>query len=162
MQRIVLDTAKCNGCRVCEVVCSLVNEGESNPVKSRIRVVRTVEDNILYSIPIFCLQCEKAYCQVVCLPHALSRNSDGVLIINEERCIGCRLCEMACPVGSITVNPEKRVAIKCNQCAVIGEPQCVKYCYTGALQLLPAEKVGIVKARAKAEKFLEMVEKEAT
>jgi Fe-S-cluster-containing hydrogenase component 2 len=48
------------------------------------------------------------------------------------------------------------VALKCDQCQVIGEPQCVKYCYTEALQLLPAEQVGRVKARAKAEKFLEI------
>jgi carbon-monoxide dehydrogenase iron sulfur subunit len=156
MLRIVLDRAKCDGCRVCEGICSLVNEGEANPVKSRIRVVRTVEDQILYSIPVFCLQCEEAYCEVVCPPHAISRNSEGVLSVDEQKCVGCKLCEIACPVGAITVNPEKHTAIKCNLCAVVGEPQCVKYCYTGALQLLPAERVGITKARAKAEKFLEM------
>jgi carbon-monoxide dehydrogenase iron sulfur subunit len=156
MQRIVLDPAKCCGCRVCEGVCSLVNEGEANPVKSRIRVVRTIENQILYSIPVFCLQCDKAYCEAVCPPHAISRNGDGVLTIDEEKCVGCKLCEIACPVGAITVNPEKHVAIKCTQCAVVGEPQCVKYCYRGALQLLPAERVGIAKARAKAQKFLEM------
>lgn len=156
MLRIVLNTAKCNGCRVCEGVCSLVNEGESNPVKSRIRVVRTVEDGILYSIPVFCLQCEKAYCEAVCPPHAISLNSDGVLMIDGEKCVGCKLCEIACPVGAITVNPDKHIAIKCDLCAVVGEPQCVKYCYPGALKLLPAERVGIAEARAKAEKFLEM------
>jgi Fe-S-cluster-containing hydrogenase component 2 len=156
MLRIVLDPAKCDGCRVCEGVCSLVNEGEANPVKSRIRVIRTIENQILYSIPVFCLQCEEAYCEAVCPPHAISRNSEGVLSIEEQKCVGCKLCEIACPVGAITVNPEKHKAIKCNLCAVVGEPQCVKHCYTGALQLLPAERVGITKARAKAEKFLEM------
>jgi carbon-monoxide dehydrogenase iron sulfur subunit len=156
MLRIVLDPAKCCGCRVCEGVCSLVNEGESNPVKSRIRVVRTVENNILYSIPVFCLQCEKAYCEAVCPAHAISRTSDGVLTVNGEKCVGCKLCEIACPVGAITVNPEKHVAIKCNLCADFGEPQCVKHCFSGALQLLPAERVGVAKARAKTGKFLEM------
>ena len=161
MLRIVLDPAKCDGCRVCESVCSIINEGVSDPVKSRIRVVRTVENQILYSIPVFCLQCEEAYCEAVCPPHAISRNSDGVLIIDEEKCIGCKLCEIACPVGAITINPEKRIAIKCDLCAVVGEPQCIKYCFPKALQLLPAEKVGVAKARAKAEKFLEM-ERRAT
>jgi carbon-monoxide dehydrogenase iron sulfur subunit len=160
MLRIVLDPEKCDGCRVCEAVCSLVNEGESNPVKSRIKVVRTVDNSILYSMPVYCLQCEKAYCAEVCLPRAISRNSNGVLVIHEERCIGCKLCELACPVGAITVNPDKHIAIKCDLCAAIGEPQCVKYCYPKALQLVPAEKVGITRARAKAEKFLEMEKKE--
>jgi len=156
MLRIVLDPAKCDGCRVCEAVCSLINEGESDPVKSRIRVVRTVENQILYSIPVFCLQCEEAYCEAVCPPRAISRNSDGVLTMDEGKCVGCKLCEIACPVGAITVNPDKHVAIKCDLCAAVGEPQCVKHCFTGALQLLPAERVGIAMARAKTEKFLEM------
>lgn len=156
MLRIVLDRAKCVGCRMCEAACSLVNEGEVSPPKSRIRVIRTVENQILYSIPVFCLQCEDSYCEAVCPPHAISRNSNGVLIVDEEKCVGCKLCEIACPVGAITVNPEKHIAIKCNLCADVGQPQCVKNCLFGALQFLPAEKVGITMARAKAEKFLEM------
>ena len=161
MLRIVLDPDKCDGCRVCEGVCSLVNEGEFNPAKSRIKVVRTVENQILYSIPVFCLQCEKAYCEKACPPHAISLNGDGVLSVDEEKCIGCKLCEIACPVGAIIVHPEKHVAIKCSLCGIVGEPQCAKYCYTGALQLLPAERVGMARARAKSEKFLEMERKGA-
>ena len=160
MRRIVLDPAKCVGCRVCEGICSLVNEGEANPVKSRIKVVRTVENVILYSIPVFCQQCEEAPCEAVCPAHAISRNGDGVFLVDEGKCIGCKLCEIACPVGAITVNPEKHVAIKCNQCATIGEPQCVKHCYPKALQFIPAERVGKAKANAKAEKFIEMVRRD--
>lgn len=161
MLRIVLNQEKCDGCRVCEGVCSLINEGESNPTKSRIRVVRTIEDQILYSIPVFCQQCDEAYCEEACPSHAINRNGDGVLSVDEEKCIGCKLCEIACPVGAITVHPEKHVAIKCDLCDDYGEPQCVRYCYTGALQVLPAEKVGMARARAKSEKFLEMARREA-
>jgi carbon-monoxide dehydrogenase iron sulfur subunit len=156
MLRIVLDPAKCDGCRVCEGVCSLVNEGEANPEKSRIKVIRTIENELVRSIPVFCQQCEEAYCEAVCPAHAISRNVSGVLCVDEGKCVGCKLCEIACPVGAISVNPQKHVAIKCDLCEAIGEPQCVKYCYTQALQLIPAEIVGKAKARAKAEKFLEM------
>jgi carbon-monoxide dehydrogenase iron sulfur subunit len=161
MLRIVLDQNKCDGCRVCEGVCSLVKEGEANPTKSRIRVVRTVEDQILYSIPVFCQQCEDAYCEEACPSRAISRDGDGVLRVDEEGCIGCKLCEIACPVGAITVHPEKHVAIKCDLCADQDGPQCAKHCYTGALQAIPAERVGIARARAKSEKFLEMARREA-
>jgi len=157
MMRIVLDPTKCDGCRVCEAVCSCVNEGEANPAKARIRVVRTTENEILYSIPVFCLQCERAACEDVCPRHAIGRDGSGVVAVDTEKCIGCKLCEIACPVGAITVNPEKHVSIKCDQCAVAGgEPQCAKHCFTGALQFLHAERVGASKARAKSEKFLEL------
>ncbi len=161
MRRIVLDLAKCDGCRVCEAVCSLSHEGESNPARSRIKVVRTVEERILYSIPVFCLQCEEAYCEAVCPAHAIARNDASVLIVDEDKCIGCKLCEIACPVGAITVNPGKVAAIKCDLCADLDESQCVKYCYPGALKLLAGERVGVALARTKAEKFLEMERGEA-
>jgi Fe-S-cluster-containing hydrogenase component 2 len=140
---------------VCEAVCSLKNEGESNPVKSRIKVVRTVEDLILHSIPVFCLQCEEAYCAAVCPVQAIAKDSMGVLNVDENKCIGCKLCEIACPVGAIAVNPEKHVALKCNQCG--GDPECVKYCYPEAIRYLPGERVGIAVARSRAGKFMELV-----
>ena len=156
MDRIVLDLAKCCGCRVCEAICSVVHEGEFNPVKSRIKVVRTIEGEILHSVPVYCLQCEEAYCRAVCPVGAIARSGEGALIVDQEKCIGCKLCEIACPVGAITVNPEKSIALKCDLCAGLEEPQCVKYCYSVALKLLPSEKVGLALARAKAEKFIAM------
>jgi len=160
MKRIVWDMAKCTGCRVCEAVCSLVKEGEFNPVKARGKVVRTVENSILYSVRVTCLQCEEPNCMAVCPTGAITVNDGGVKIVNEEKCIGCKMCEMACPVGAIAVNAEKGVSLKCDLCDGLEEPQCVKYCYTEALQYLPDERVGITLARAKSEKFLEIATQE--
>jgi carbon-monoxide dehydrogenase iron sulfur subunit len=161
MKRIVWDMAKCTGCRVCEAVCSLVKEGEFNPVKARGKVVRTVERSILYKVRVTCLQCEEPNCMAVCPTGAITANDGGVKIVNEEKCIGCKMCEMACPVGAIAVNAAKGVALKCDLCDGLEEPQCVKYCYTEALQYLPDERVGITLARVKSEKYLEMVTQEA-
>lgn len=162
MMRIVLDPTRCAGCRTCEAVCSLANEGETNPMKARIKVVRdTMTDLIPHCIPVFCQQCEQASCEMVCPVHAISRKEDGVLEVDESKCLGCKLCEIACPVGAISVVPDKRVSIKCNRCANVGgEPQCVKHCYREAIQLLPAERVGKAKANAKSEKFLDLIRRE--
>jgi len=84
MFKIVLDPTKCDGCRTCEAVCACVNEGEANPAKARIRVVRTIEQEILYSIPVFCMQCERAACEEVCPRHAISRGPNGVLSVDEN------------------------------------------------------------------------------
>ncbi len=158
MIRIVLDPTKCVGCRVCESMCSLANEGETNPAKARIKVVRNTMDSLIpNSIPVYCQQCERASCELVCPAHAISRNTAGALIVDEEKCLGCKLCEIACPVGAITVSPEKHVAVKCNLCANAGgEPQCAKHCYREAIRVIPVEKVGKVKANSGSGKLLEL------
>ena len=161
MKRIVWDRDKCTGCRVCEAICSFVNEGEFNPVKSRIKALLSVDRQIRYKVVVFCLQCEEAYCKAVCPVGAIIENGAGTKIVDEDICIGCKLCEIACPVGAISVNAEKGVALKCNLCADREEPQCVKYCYSGALQFLPSATVGYALARAKSQKFLDMVKREA-
>ena len=160
MKRIVWDPAKCTGCRVCEAICSFVKEGEFNPVKARGKVVMTVDNQIRYSVRVSCLQCEEAFCKAVCPAGAISENDAGVKIVDEQKCIGCKLCEIACPVGAIAVDAESGVATKCDLCAGLDEPQCVKYCFTGALQYLPSERVGMALARAKSEKYLDMAKRE--
>lgn len=158
MDRIVWDRTKCVGCRMCEAICAFSHEGEFDPTKSRIKVVRTVEDGNLHAVAVYCLHCEEAFCRAVCPVGAIARDDRGAMIVDEKKCIGCKLCEIACPVGAITVHPEKHVAIKCDLCASLAEPQCVKFCNHryAALSLLQAEKVGKALARAKAEKFVEM------
>ena len=70
------------------------------------------------------------------------------------------MCEIACPVGAIAVNPEKGVALKCDLCVDHEEPPCVTYCFSEALQLLPSDTVGYALARAKSHKFVDMVKRE--
>lgn len=161
MKRIVWDMGKCTGCRVCEAICSLMKEGEFNPVKARAKVVRTVERSILHKVRVTCLQCEEPNCKAVCPTGAITLDDRGVKVTDEDKCIGCKMCEIACPVGAIAVNAEKGVSIKCDLCAGLEEPQCVKYCYPEALQYLPDERVGITLARAKSDKYVEMATKEA-
>ncbi|MFC2027773.1 4Fe-4S dicluster domain-containing protein [Chloroflexota bacterium] len=160
MKRITWDQQKCTGCRVCEAICSFVKEGEFNPIKARGKVLHTVDRQIRYTIRVYCLQCEEAYCMAICPASAISVK-DGIKIVDENKCLGCKMCEIACPVGAIAVNPEKGVALKCDLCVDQEEPQCVKYCYSEALQYLPSETVGYALARTKSQKFLDIVKKEA-
>ena len=134
MGRIYVDLAKCDGCRVCEAVCSLYNEGEINPEKSRIKVVRVVERNILYSIPVLCLQCEEANCEAVCPAHAIKRDERGILIIDEEKCVGCGNCQLYCPEGTVLLTEEKKVIFDYRYCKGCGV--CANECPVNAIAMV--------------------------
>jgi anaerobic carbon-monoxide dehydrogenase iron sulfur subunit len=158
MERVVWDPAKCVGCRMCEAICTLSHEGEFNPTKARIKVVRKIDHGMLYPVAVFCQHCEEPLCQAVCPVGAPYRDERGAVIIDEAKCIGCKLCETACPVGAIAVHPERHAATKCDWCAGMEEPQCVKFCSGryAALSLIPAERVGRALVWAKAERFVNL------
>ena len=154
--RLIWDSEKCVSCRVCEAVCSFVKEGESNPVKSRCKIIRTIENNILYKVRVHCQQCEKAYCKDVCPSGAINEDINGIKWVDDKKCIGCRMCEIACPIGAITVNPDSHISMKCDLCKGLDEPQCANFCFAGALQYVSEEKAGMFVARAKSEKMMEL------
>lgn len=151
---ITVDADKCTGCGICELVCSLHNEKECNPEKARIRVIRSEEEGIIYTVPVVCQQCEKPLCLELCPVTALYRDPEtGAVVVSEEKCIGCRLCVYVCPFGAITVDPEKHFSVKCALCD--GEPRCVEFCPGEALQYVRSDKIAIREKREAVGKFLE-------
>jgi len=121
---IMVDYQRCTGCKLCETACSLTKTGTVNPAKSRIRVI--VKPHIGVDVPILCYHCEDPPCINACPVGAMHRDERGVVVIDEEKCIGCKACIMQCPFGAIFFDPDKRVAIKCDLCG--GDPMCVKVC----------------------------------
>lgn len=154
MERVlVIDPAKCNGCRICEVMCSLSHEQECNPEKSRIRVITSEEEGNLIDIPINCLQCVDAPCQAICPTDAIYASPDtGAKLTNPDKCIGCSACVYACPFGATYVDRNKGIAFRCDLCD--GDPLCAKFCPTGCLQFLEPEEVSIRLKRSHIEEFL--------
>jgi Fe-S-cluster-containing hydrogenase component 2 len=63
---------------------------------------------------------------------AIQRQADGQIKVIEDRCIGCKMCLLACPFGVMSFSPEKGVAQNCDMCD--GDPQCVQFCTPGALE----------------------------
>lgn len=128
---LAVDPNLCTGCRVCELVCSLNKEGECNPRKSRIRVLKMDKEG--FDFPLFCQHCGEPLCREVCPVNAITRDGKtGAMVLNEKVCIGCRSCSLACPFGVISYDSEKGVSRKCDLCE--GEPKCVMFCETGALR----------------------------
>ncbi|OIP92382.1 MAG: electron transporter [Syntrophobacterales bacterium CG_4_8_14_3_um_filter_58_8] len=141
---LTVNSDKCTGCRLCELVCSVMHEGVSNPAKSRIQVVKW-EDEGRY-IPMICQQCEDAPCQSVCPVGAISRDKEfGFLKVDYDVCIGCRLCVSICPFGAMNYNKTTRKVFKCDLCG--GDPQCVRFCEANAIEFVTADVVSSLKKR---------------
>lgn len=146
MGMLIFDANLCTGCRACELACSFRCEGVFQPSKSRIRIVKLDEDGA--DIPIGCEHCEDAVCIAVCPVKAIKRDeqTDAVLIDNSI-CIGCGECMVACPFGAIQFDPDKKIFYKCDLCN--GSPECVKWCFTKAIQYFEKGNEYIQKKRRK-------------
>lgn len=118
---------KCTGCRQCSIACALNKAGECNPKKGAINVLRDEFER--YEIQFVCLQCEEPECVAVCMKNAIAKGEDGIIRIDKEKCIGCRMCVIACPYGAII--SFKGEIIKCDFCD--GDPICIKFCSTDAV-----------------------------
>jgi len=152
--QITIDITKCVGCGICEMACSLGNKKECNPEKSSIRAIRYEDEGIMYSIPVVCRQCEKPLCQKICPVKAISQDmKTDALLVDQSKCIGCKSCFSACPFGGISIDKEKRIAMKCDLCS--GEPKCVEFCPTGALLFVRSDKIDIWKKREGIDRYLE-------
>ena len=132
-KHLVLYPEKCIGCQTCEFVCSYTHNKIFDTTLSSVHIVRYPELNV--SIPSICLQCKDATCEMVCPIHAISHNQDGVVVINYNTCITCRLCVNSCSTGNIRYSPITRAVYKCDLC-MDNYPQCAKHCPSGAISYL--------------------------
>jgi len=127
---LVLDAGRCTGCLQCEMACSLRHEGLFNPARSRIKVFEFEHGR--RSVPYTCTQCEEAWCLHACPTRAITIDAaTGAKQVLDALCVGCRVCTIACPYGTINFNSASGKAVKCDLCG--GDPQCAVHCPTGAI-----------------------------
>jgi len=133
----VTDPTKCSGCLICEYACSEIKEKSYNPKKSRIRLVRL---GLTSQMAVACQLCEDAPCIIACPRDALKKSeATSVIMVDERKCNGCGWCVLACNFGSITIHDKKKTAVICDLCQ--GDPECIKACPEGALELTTEEGV---------------------
>jgi tetrathionate reductase subunit B len=157
-----VDIHKCIGCGRCADACKTENHVPREPFFFRTWVERymiptsgetevespnggidgfpelPVDKQILrtFFVPKLCNHCENPPCVQVCPVGATFSNRDGVVLVDESYCVGCRYCIQACPYGARYLHPEKKVADKCTFCyhrITKGDlPACVEVCPTQA------------------------------
>ena len=142
---IYADPEKCTGCKICELACSGVKEGEFNPLLSRIRVVKI---GPIINTSLACRLCDDPVCVRACPSKALTQTEEtGVINVDNDKCTGCGWCVEACEFGSITLPKDRDHVLICDLCD--GNPECVQMCPKDALSYDNAEETA-QKMRKKA------------
>jgi anaerobic dimethyl sulfoxide reductase subunit B (iron-sulfur subunit) len=145
------DGAACNGCKVCLVACRDIKD---NPVGVNFRRVLhysgggwdphptqpevMVQNVYAYTVSMACNHCTDPVCLEVCPSGAIfKREEDGLVMIDKETCLGCRLCE-TCPYDAPQFNEVLGVMTMCDGCHDLVEegesPACVAACPQRALE----------------------------
>jgi Fe-S-cluster-containing dehydrogenase component len=156
-----IDIDKCIGCGRCMAACKIENNVPAEPYFFRTWVERYVikkDGNVLvqtiggdggpidgiserdvlrsFFVPKLCNQCDNPPCVQVCPVRATFQTEEGVVLVDEKRCIGCRYCIQACPYGARYLNPVTKTTDKCTFCyhritrGLL--PACVEVCPTQA------------------------------
>lgn len=101
-----------------------------SPLELRKKVMRS------FFVPKLCNHCKNPPCVQVCPVGATFISPEGIVLVDEDYCVGCRYCIQACPYGARYLHPEKRVADKCTFCYHRIKknmlPACVEVCPTKA------------------------------
>ena len=157
---LVIDLDTCVGCHACAVNCKEWNTGgyhaplaDTDPYGAdpsgvwfnRVHAFEVNEGDAGRTVhfPRSCLHCEDAPCVTVCPTGAsFKRTEDGIVLVDEDMCIGCKLCSWSCPYGAREYDADAGVMKKCTLCidriynnnieAIDRVPACVKTCPAGA------------------------------
>ena len=118
----------CMGCHACEVACKQEHELGVGP-----RLARVFERAPDF-FPIYCHHCANAPCKESCPVDAISKSEQGLVLIDDDLCIGCKECMEACPFGAMQFDDDRETAAKCDLCVErlkeSKTPACFSVCPT--------------------------------
>jgi anaerobic dimethyl sulfoxide reductase subunit B (iron-sulfur subunit) len=136
------DSSGCSGCKACQVACKDRNGLEVGLLWRRVYEVSGgswerqgeawQQDVYAYNLSVACNHCERAVCAEACPTQAIQQREDGIVLIEAQRCIGCKYCSWACPYGAPQYDWRTKSMTKCTFCVEDVEaglaPACVSAC----------------------------------
>ncbi len=136
----VIDIARCIDCRACLVACSVENKVPMDHTRIWVKDlgVQGQFPNLGHAfVPYNCMHCDQPACVDVCVSGATYKDPvSGLVLVDQEACIGCGYCVDACPYNARYLDEKRGVVDKCNACAqrlAVGlKPACVATCLGGA------------------------------
>ncbi len=145
---IYLNSRRCIGCHGCEVHCKTNKKLPVGPLLCEItheplKAVKGVPKTEFHFRS--CYHCEEPFCVDICPTKAMIKREDGIVYVEEEKCIGCMSCAGACPWGIPQLNPDTGKAVKCDYCMDRIDqglrPACVTKCTTHALKFVTIQEL---------------------
>jgi len=142
---LVIDLERCIGCHTCTIACKLENGIEKDSGIRGKTIGGPYKDSpageyprlSMHFLPVPCMHCEAPPCMEACPQEAISKRADGIVLIDGEKCDGCRVCVPECPYDVLVEDEEKQIVRKCTLCAHRVdegvEPFCVTCCETEAM-----------------------------
>ena len=136
---MVNDLRRCIGCQSCTVACQVGNNlplGMFWNLVTTVGPLGTYPTLGYYHISRSCFHCAAPPCVACCPTGASYQREDGIVLVDQDKCIGCKACVMSCPYGARTLNQELGVVQKCTFCVDNieqgKEPYCVSTCHQRA------------------------------
>lgn len=151
-----IDQSMCTGCKACQTACKDKKDVEAGRLFRRIyentggefdKVDDIYEHNVFaYYTSMACNHCDDPKCVESCPTDAMQkREDDGIVVIDQELCIGCKNCAEACPYGAPQFNEETKKMSKCDLCLDLitkgEEPACVEACPWNLIEYGPIEEL---------------------
>jgi len=99
---MVIDLKRCVGCDTCTIACKATNATTRGILWNRVLKYETGKypNSRLKFLPVSCMHCKEPECEKVCPSGATTRREDGIVVVDNDKCIGCRYCMIACPYAS--------------------------------------------------------------
>ncbi len=136
----VIDISRCIDCRACMVACSVENKVPYDHTRIWVHDlgIKGTYPNLSHTfVPYTCMHCENPPCTQVCVSGATYKDpTNGLVLVDQEACIGCGYCVEACPYNARYLDEKRGVVDKCTGCVQRVEmgqkPACVATCLGGA------------------------------
>lgn len=148
---VFVDSDRCVACQACETACKQENDVPVGAQWIKLMEIEREDSSsgriTVNALPMACYQCAEPYCAEVCPVDAIKKDDrTGIVSVDHDKCIGCRMCLIVCPFGAPQFGKDGHMqkCILCKDCVDRGEiPACVRNCPLEAMHFGTVQEISV-------------------